>query len=115
MRSERENQALQDIVEHIALAREFTAGLSYHDFLLNAKTPYATVRCLEILSEASRRLSPELKLRNGDIDWRGVASVGNVYHHDYGKEDPASVWAAVQDELAPLLAAIEIELARPTG
>ena len=112
MPSERETQALRDIVANIALARQFTDGLSFSKFVEDKKTVYATVRCLEIVSEASRRLSPETKSRSPGIDWRGVATVGNVYRHEYGKVDPAAVWDALQLELEPLLAAIEAELVR---
>jgi len=69
------------------------------------------VRCLKIISEASRRLSAESKARRADIHWPAVAAVGNVYRHDYGKVDPVAVWDAVQNQLQPLRAAIQAELA----
>ena len=110
MHSEREREALRDILANIDLAREFTDSLSFTGFIADRRTLYATVRCLEIISEASRRLSPELKGRRNEIHWPAVAAVGNVYRHDYGKVDPAAVWDAVQNELAPLRAIMEAEL-----
>jgi len=45
-------------------------------------------RCLEIISEASRRLPSSLKERHPSIDWKRMAGAGNVYRHDY--EDVAA-------------------------
>jgi len=40
-------------------------------------------RCLEVISEASRRLSDELKARHLGIPWKQMAGAGNIYRHDY--------------------------------
>ena len=71
---------------------------------------YAITRCLEIISEASRRLSEGLKARHPSIAWREIASAGNVYRHDYQDVAPPRVWDTVQFALPPLRAAIEQEL-----
>lgn len=46
---------------HIDLAVSFTAGFDYDTFRADPRTVYAVTRCLEIISEASRRLPDELK------------------------------------------------------
>lgn len=40
-------------------------------------------RCIEVISEASRRLPDEWKARHPHIRWRNVADIGNVLRHDY--------------------------------
>jgi uncharacterized protein with HEPN domain len=40
-------------------------------------------RCLEIISEASRRLPDGLKARHPAIAWKEMAGAGNIYRHDY--------------------------------
>jgi uncharacterized protein with HEPN domain len=72
----------------------------------------AAVLCLEIISEASRRLPDHLKARHPHIVWKQMAGAGNVYRHDY--EDVAAhfVWNTVQDALPPLKVVIEEELSR---
>ncbi|UWU69698.1 DUF86 domain-containing protein [Bradyrhizobium sp. NC92] len=62
---------------------------------------YAVTRCLEIISEASRRLPEELKARHPAIAWRQMAAAGNVYRDNY--EDVAAnlVWETVQQALPP--------------
>src|SRR5579863_10017503 len=75
--------ALRDIRHHIDLVVRFAAGLDYERFRDDDKTVYAVTRCLEIISEASRRLPAEIKSRHPDILWREMAGAGSVYRHDY--------------------------------
>ncbi len=88
MSSKRPEAALLDIRHHIELVRQFSAGLDYAAFEADLRTIYAIVRCLEIISEASRRLPDELKARHPEIAWKNVAGAGNIYRHDY--EDVAA-------------------------
>jgi uncharacterized protein with HEPN domain len=101
---------LRDILYHIDLAQVFAAGFDTLRFRDDLRTVYAVTRCLEIISEASRRLPPPLKERHPSIAWKRMAAAGNVYRHDY--EDVAAnyVWDTVHDELPPLRAVIEQEL-----
>jgi uncharacterized protein with HEPN domain len=55
--------ALRDIERHIDLATQFVAGMDHDAFRDGARTVYAVSRCLEIISEASRRLPDEMKAR----------------------------------------------------
>ncbi len=74
---------LGDIQHRIAKAEGFVTGLSYEAFKDDDLRPYAVVRRLEIISEASRRLPDELKQRHSSIEWREMAAAGNVYRHEY--------------------------------
>jgi uncharacterized protein with HEPN domain len=104
--------ALRDILRHIDLAVEFSSGLERPAFLEDTRAVYAVVRCLEIISEASRRLPAELKARHPSIAWPQMAAAGNIYRHDY--EDVAAhyVWETLQLALPPLRHVIVEELAR---
>src|SRR5262249_58129674 len=75
--------ALSDILHHIDLATRFVEGFERAAFLEDVRTVYAVIRCLEVISEASRRLSPDLKARHPSIAWRQMAGARNVYRHDY--------------------------------
>jgi uncharacterized protein with HEPN domain len=69
-------------------------------------------RCLEIISEASRRLPDEMKARHTGIAWKQMAGAGNVYRHDYEDVAAEFVWETVQRALPPLRTAVEQEIAR---
>lgn len=102
---------LIDIQHHIALAQNFVAGSEYDSFKDDLLRLYAATRCLEIISEASRRLPEELKVRHPAIEWREMAASGNIYRHEYEDVAARRVWDTVQNHLPPLQAVIEQELA----
>jgi uncharacterized protein with HEPN domain len=104
--------ALSDIEENIALARKFVEGLSFENFLQDRRTVYAVTRCLEIISEASWRLPPELKARHPDIPWPKLAGAGSVYRHDYEDVLERFLWLTVQESLEPLRTVVVDELER---
>ena len=112
MRSDISVAALRDIQYHIGLAIEFVAGFDRDQFKNDLRTVYAVTRCLEIVSEASRRLTDDLKARHPAIPWKQIAGAGNVYRHDY--EDVAAhlVWDTVHRALPALRIAIDDEIAR---
>ena len=92
MLSDAATAALRDIEHHINLATAFVAGLGYEAFRDDTRTVYAVTRCLEIISEASRRLPDELKARHPTIAWKDIAGAGNVYRHDYEDVSAKLVW-----------------------
>lgn len=92
MLSEIERDSLSDILINIDLANSFTQDFDYERLLADMRTFYAITRCLEIISEASRRLSRELKARHPGIPWRKVSGSGNIYRHDYEDVAHRLVW-----------------------
>ncbi len=104
--------ALRDIAYHIDLAGQFAAGLDADTFKADLRTVYAVTRCLEIISEASRRLPDELKAQHPSIAWKEMAGAGNIYRHDYEDVVASYVWVTVHDHLPPLRVVIGHELAR---
>ncbi len=104
--------ALHDILHHIDLAAKFVEGLDYLAFHNDLRTIYAVTRCLEIISEASRRLPDDMKERHPLIAWGRMAGAGNIYRHDYEDVAARFVWDTVQQDLPPLRVVIVHELTR---
>jgi uncharacterized protein with HEPN domain len=109
-------RALNDIQHHIAMAQGFIAGMNYEAFKDDNLHLYAVTRCLEIISEASRRLPQELKARHPAIEWREMADAGNIYRHEYEDVAASRVWRTatvslplLQDVVAQELAALPPE------
>jgi uncharacterized protein with HEPN domain len=111
MLSERARLALFDIRDNIAFVREFVAGLSFEAFRDDRRTFYAATRCIEIISEAARRLPAAVQDRHSHLPWRAIMGVGNVYRHEYDNVAEEFVWRTVQHSLQPLLEAVEKEIA----
>jgi uncharacterized protein with HEPN domain len=104
--------ALQDILHHIELATRFITGMDRTTFVEDVRAVYAVTRCLEIISEASRRLPDELKARHPSIEWKKMAAAGNIYRHDYEDVAAQYVWETVQFALPPLRSVVQQELVR---
>ena len=111
-RSKQPIDALADILHNIQLATDFTEGISYEAFLADVRTVYAVTRCLEIISEASRRLPKQLKARHADIPWTDIAGAGSVYRHSYEDVLERILWHTLKRGLTPLKAVVEEELHR---
>ena len=59
-------------------------------------------------SRKRRAIFPDAaKARHPDVDWRGVADVGNVLRHAYEQVVDRGIWEIVTADLAPLKLAIE--------
>jgi uncharacterized protein with HEPN domain len=102
---------LNDILHHIFMAHDFVGAMTYDDFKIDNLRLYGVTRCLEIISEASRRLPEALKARHPSIEWRDMAAAGNIYRHEYEDVAAQAVWHTLKHDLMPLRVAIEQELA----
>lgn len=71
----------------------------------------AVLRNLQTLSEATQRVTDEVKARHPDIAWKRISGFRNVLVHDYlGGIDASIIRHVVEQELPPLKAAILKEL-----
>ncbi len=93
---------LTDIRDAIRRIERYTAGKDLASFRRDDLVNGAVERCLEIVSEASRRLPDDLKTRHADIPWRKVAGLGNVFRHEYDAVSTPLVWEIVREHLPPL-------------
>lgn len=110
MPSKNPAQRLAEIITNIDAIREVTDGMDLASFKADRRTVYAVVRALEIISEASRRLPPEMIERRPEIGWPAVAAAGNIYRHEYEAVEAAMVWNTVCSDLDPLREAAIAEL-----
>jgi uncharacterized protein with HEPN domain len=59
-------------------------------------------RGVEIISEASRHRTDELKARRPEIPWQKVAGIGNVLRPDYETIAAPVIWKLAQADLPAL-------------
>ncbi|MFP5235630.1 MAG: DUF86 domain-containing protein [Acidobacteriota bacterium] len=103
---------LEDMQRYIQFAQQFVADLNIDGFRNDVRTTLAVIRCLEVISEASRRLPQDLKDRHPSLPWKNIAGAGNVYRHDYAEVAPVRVWETVHAALPALLAVVTEEIER---
>jgi uncharacterized protein with HEPN domain len=102
---------LSDIIEAIGRIRTETTDVTLDAFEADWRKRWLVERGLEIISEASRHLTPELKARHPDIPWPKIAGIGNVMRHDYERVAPDVLWNVARDDLLSLEIACLEELA----
>lgn len=66
---------LQHILDEIAYLVKQTNGLSKEEFIQDQTLKRAFVRSLEIIGEATKNLSLELRTKYSDVEWRGMAGM----------------------------------------
>ena len=91
----RDRQALIDILSVLDRALGYPID-SEETFLAKDYLQDAVIRCLEILGEATKRLSPDLRLLHRDVPWRAMAGMRDVLIHAYDQVDLEEVWMAYQ-------------------
>ncbi len=102
---------LVDMIEAIERIREVLADSPLEAFEADWRGKWLVERGIEIISEASRHLPPDMKDRHPEIPWRKVAGIGNVLRHDYGQIAAPLIWKLASSDLFSLEAVCRIELA----
>lgn len=89
-----------DSARHI---QAYVEGVSWEDFRLDIQLQDAILRRLEIIGEASGRISVAYKEANPMIHWKDMIGMRNRVIHAYDDIDVEIVWETVQRDI-PLLA-----------
>ncbi len=92
-------EAIQKIESYVSVGRDvFMTASHWQD---------ATIRQLEIIGEATKRLSKELRSQHPKVQWRRIAGLRDVLIHDYLGVDLEAVWEITQKDLPMLKRSIE--------
>ena len=101
---------LTDIVEAIERIHDVLENISLQAFETDWQRQWLVQRGVEIISEASRHLTDEMKARHPEIPWQKVAAIGNVLRHNYENIAPPVIWKLAQTDLPALEEVCRIEL-----
>lgn len=96
------DMVVEDMIEAIEQAQSFVAGLTFPQYEGDAKTQRAVERCIEVISEASRRVPARIKQQHPEIPWSNVAGIGNILRHNYRSVASRIIWDTVEVHLPPL-------------
>lgn len=90
-------------LEHIMLAisriEEFTEGLTYEQFLKNKMCTFATIYNIQIIGEATYKLTKEFKTQHPELPWPLMEKMRHVIVHDYYNIAPEAVWDVVTEDI----------------
>ena len=97
---------IKDILRNMRDAEEFVGEMSYDDFAGDKKTFNAVVRSLEIIGEAAKNVSGEIREKYPTVPWKEMAGMRDKVIHAYFGVDREAVWIAVKDripEISPVM------------
>ena len=98
---------LSDVQEAIRRITAYTTTMTYESFLADTRTQDAVIRNLEIIGEATKNLSDELRAKHSEIPWKGMAGVRDRLIHHYFGVNLDIVWHIVTAELPEVVLRIE--------
>jgi uncharacterized protein with HEPN domain len=106
----RDPEHLLDILNAAKLARKYIQKLSKEQFLEDSQCQDAVIRRLEVIGEASRRISAETRAQLSHLPWDAMIGMRNVMIHEYDDVDMAIVWATVKKDIPALIKLLETVL-----
>ena len=104
---------LRDILEAISEIEEMLTGISLDVFTADKMRRMATERYLEVICEAARRLTDDVKRDAPNIDWRKMIDFGNVLRHAYHATRVDIIWDIIQNDLPALKSFVNRKIATP--
>jgi uncharacterized protein with HEPN domain len=94
---------IKDCIERI----ESYTSAGKDTFLETPMIQDAVIRNFEVIGEATKRLSENLKAEHPDIAWRQIAGFRDVLIHDYLKININRIWGVIEKDLPPLKRIVE--------
>lgn len=93
---------IEHILRSIEKINTYLAYKNYQSFSDDFLTQDAVVRQLEIIGEATKRISRSLKEVNPDVPWADMAGMRDVLIHDYIDVDMDIVWKTATESITHL-------------
>ena len=84
-------------------AVQFTKGKSRTDLDSNELLAMATIHLIEVIGEASRTISAELRSQYPEVPWDSISGTRNRLAHGYIDVDMDIIWTIVTKDLPPLI------------
>src|SRR5256885_10195179 len=90
---------LTDIVEAIERIHGVLENISLEAFETDWQRQWLVERGIEIISEASRHLTGNMKASHPEIPWQKVAAIGNVLRPNYENIAAPVIWKLAHADL----------------
>jgi len=93
---------LNHILDSITDIEDFVIGYNEITFIGDKKTFNASIKMFEVIGEATKKISTELKLRFSFIEWKKIAGLRDILIYNYEGVDLSAIWQIIRINL-PIL------------
>ncbi|WP_395047110.1 DUF86 domain-containing protein [Flavobacterium sp.] len=93
---------LLHIIDAINEIEDYLQDSDLDTFVKNSMMFNATLRQLEIIGEASNRISSQILDNNPDIPWARIIGLRNLVIHEYFGVDDFTIWNVIKINLPNL-------------
>lgn len=101
---------LNDILDSINNINKYVKGLSFETFTKNKMVIDAVIRNFEIIGEAAKNISSEVKSKYKTIPWKEMAGMRDKTIHEYFGVDLKIIWKTIKHSLPDLKRAVKMIL-----
>lgn len=98
---------LQDILDSIQQIEEYLDGVNENEFYQNSEKQDAVLRRLEVIGEAVKHLSDEIRDDYKEVPWRKIAGMRDIIIHEYFGVTLSMIWVVTQRDLPDLKSKIK--------
>jgi len=102
MKARSDNILLFDILECCERITGYIDGISKDQFEQNFLLQDALIRKIEVIGEATKGLSEEVRAVNPDVPWRKMMGIRDRIVHQYFKVDLDVIWQTVTSDIPAL-------------
>lgn len=98
---------LEDVLESIKQIEEYTNNIKEEDFYKDIKLQDAVVRRFEIIGEAVKHISSELKAKYPEIPWKQISGTRDILTHEYFGVNLERIWETIRKDIVPFKGQIQ--------